>query len=133
MDVFGTVINAQTGDPVPFVNIAAKSASGNWTGRGTQSDPNGVFDLRGIGATDTVHFSAIGYRAAVPLLREMPVQNTVSLEPVAYDIPEVVVIGTPTFPDGTPKPTVTLHALDMAAIAILALLLAMGVYFAVIK
>jgi hypothetical protein len=133
MDVFGTVINAQTGDPVAFVNIAAKNASGNWTGRGTQSNANGVFDLRGINATDTVHFSAVGYRPSVPLLREMPVQNTVSLEPIAYDIPEVVVIGNPTLPNGSSKPSVRIHALDAVAVSILLLLVGFSVYIAVTK
>jgi hypothetical protein len=125
MDVFGTIINSTTGDPVPFVNVAARNALGNFYGKGTQSDINGIFDLRGINATDTVQFSAIGYRTSVPLLREVPAQNTVMLEPQSYDVGEVVI--TDTVPT-RPKTTIRLHALDAVAIALLIFCLAYAGY-----
>ncbi len=96
MDVFGTVID-QSNKPVPYVNVAARNAQDQLTGKGTQTDINGIFDLRGINATDTVQFSAIGYRTSVPVLHAHtaanPAQNTVILEATGYDLDEAVIVG----------------------------------------
>jgi hypothetical protein len=127
MDVFGTVVDQQ-GNPLPYVNVAARNVAGQITGTGTTTNAYGVFDLRGLNSGDTLQFSFIGYRTAIPLLRAAPAQNTVVMEATAYEQPEVVIFGDPINPDGTKKPVIKLEPLDISVLVLLLAILGFAGY-----
>jgi hypothetical protein len=127
MDVFGTVVDQQ-GNPLPYVNVAARNVAGQITGTGTTTNAYGVFDLRGLNSGDTLQFSFIGYRTAIPLLRAAPAQNTVVMEATSYEQPEVVVTDNSPTPNSTKKPVVKLEPLDISAIVLLLAILGFAGY-----
>lgn len=86
--IAGTVVDHNTGDPLPFVQITVPNSR-----IGTVSDINGRFDLT-VGATDTlVQFRMVGFR---PLLVPVPQRATqrmrVRMEPAVNTLATVNVV-----------------------------------------
>jgi len=83
----GKVADFETGEPIPFVNIVIKH-----TTTGTTTDTAGTFSLRFPSLTDTLYFTAIGYKPVNKLLpREDMQQIEVTMKPETFDISEVQV------------------------------------------
>ncbi|MCW9707923.1 SusC/RagA family TonB-linked outer membrane protein [Fodinibius salsisoli] len=84
-DISGTVSDAQSGDPLPGVNVLLK---GTTTGTSTESDGN--FELTVPSLQDTLIFSFIGYQTQeVPLNGRSTLE--INLQPQAIAGDEVVV------------------------------------------
>ncbi|WP_310684812.1 SusC/RagA family TonB-linked outer membrane protein [Aliifodinibius sp. S!AR15-10] len=85
--VEGTVTDAETGDPLPGVNIVIKG-----TTTGTSTNTNGHFELTVSSLSDTLIFSFIGYQN-----REVPLNGrsnlNIALSPAAISGEELVVVG----------------------------------------
>src|SRR5690606_30993854 len=85
--VTGTVVDAQSGESLPGVNVMVKGSS-----MGTVTDIDGVYALEISDPTSVLVFSFIGYNS-----QEVEVGNRnvvdVKLSPSATDLDEVVVIG----------------------------------------
>ena len=86
-EVSGTVIDAETGETLPAVNIRIKD-----TNRGTTTDSNGNFTIRVDSGQTVLVFSFIGFTT-----QEIDVQGrtdiTVEMQPDVGELDEVVVIG----------------------------------------
>lgn len=87
--VSGMVTDADTGEPVLFVNIGIIEA-----GVGTVSDEKGQYLLRLPAATAMVTFSAIGYETQQVAGKVLRQNGAVALHPKPYTIPEVIVDAT---------------------------------------
>lgn len=86
--ISGTVTDAQTGKPVPYVNIIFKH-----TTVGTVTDSTGFYTIKRPENADTLCFSAIGYYPAEEILL-VPEPSLVSIElkPETFDIKEIEII-----------------------------------------
>ncbi|MEL7587709.1 MAG: DUF5686 family protein [Prolixibacteraceae bacterium] len=85
--VSGSVTDARTGEPVPYVSIVFKH-----TTVGTITDSLGVFTVTRPANADTLHFSAIGYHSTDRVLPGMgKVSLSVILRPETFDISEIEV------------------------------------------
>ncbi len=86
----GKIINAQTGKPIPFVNIIIEKSL-----MGTTSDLNGNFVLNGIDAGRyTLAFSHIGFKAQksdVQVESGKTVRLIVKLQPAAFNMEDLVI------------------------------------------
>ncbi|MCW9705420.1 SusC/RagA family TonB-linked outer membrane protein [Fodinibius salsisoli] len=84
--ITGTVVDAETGNPLPGVNISLKG-----TTTGTSSGIKGRYELNVPSLSDTLVFSFIGYQT-----REVPIQERtqidVVLQPQAISGEELVVV-----------------------------------------
>lgn len=99
----GTVTDMQTGEPIPFVNISIKH-----TTSGTTTDTLGNFFMPFPKLTDTLSFTAIGYRPVIKLLpREDMNSLSVVMLPEVFDIDEVEVA-----PDEGPMRKLFNHVMD---------------------
>ena len=87
VDIKGVVINAQTNDPVPYVNIGVRNAS-----IGTVSGPDGNFELRLRDKKEVVTFSSIGYEVVNFSGAELVGIAQIQLVPKDYQIAEVEVV-----------------------------------------
>ncbi len=85
--ITGTVVDAETGETLPGVNIVIKG-----TATGTVTDGDGRFSLDVPALSDTLMFSFVGY-----LTQEVPIAGRsvvdVSLAPDVEQLEEVVVVG----------------------------------------
>ena len=85
----GKVMDASTGQPVPFANVFLKK---NSMGTLTNQDGYYVLNIMQEAISDTVCVSSIGYKT---LFIGIPSQSTeetvISLQPVPFKIPEVIV------------------------------------------
>ncbi len=85
--VSGTVVDAQSGESLPGVNIILEG-----TTTGTSTGPDGYFELEVPSLQEILIVSYIGY-----VTKEVPIDGTttidVNLEPAAVDLDELVVIG----------------------------------------
>jgi hypothetical protein len=92
LEVSGRVINAQTGEGIPYVNIGFLEK-----GIGTISNEAGFFvlsvpdELKG----DTLHFSSLGYNKRKMVISEAS-KLTVTMEPYVVQLNEVTVKGVKT-------------------------------------
>ncbi len=84
----GVVIDAETKQPIPYVNIGVKAR-----GAGTVSDEGGAYELKVKAATDEVTFSAIGFTTRTIAAEELTGKGTVALAPREYAIPTVEITG----------------------------------------
>ena len=85
--VKGTVTDAETGEPIPFVNIVFRGSTS-----GTISDFNGVYYLESPYATDSLIASCMGYAPqAVAVKKGMPQIIHFQLYEISLSIDEVVV------------------------------------------
>jgi len=83
----GKVIDAQTKEPLPYVNITFKN-----TTQGTITSDKGEFFLESRTATDTVVASFVGYKPATLRIRKGVYQEvSVNLEPELIELEAVVV------------------------------------------
>ena len=83
----GTVTDAETGNPLPHVNILFKH-----TAFGTVADSTGFYTIKHPENTDTLCFSAIGYRPAEKIVSPGSDRLlSVSLKPETFDIKEIKV------------------------------------------
>lgn len=84
--VSGSIIDAKTKEPIPYVNIGIIKLM-----KGTVSDDSGVFMLSYKSEKDTVTFSAIGYGAVTRTVAELMENGEVLLSPVLYELEEITV------------------------------------------
>ena len=99
----GTVTDYETGEPIPFVNIIIKH-----TTTGTMTDTLGRFRLQFPTLTDTLHFTAIGYKTVDKLLPREDMQTIqINMQPETFDISEVQVA-----PDEGPMRELFRHIMD---------------------
>ncbi len=93
--ISGTIIDQTTQEPVPFASIGIKGKTS-----GTLSDENGVFsiELKDFAETDSLKFSAIGYRAQSYVMSTAKnfSNKTISLYQTSVVLNEVVVKPTKT-------------------------------------
>ncbi len=82
----GIVLDANTRDPLPFVNISIPA-----TGMGTTTDVNGKFSFNTKGAADIVNFSFIGYiKRSIPV-SEISSDAIIILNPSTLELSEVLI------------------------------------------
>jgi hypothetical protein len=81
----GRVYNAQTREILPYANVIIESRN-----TGTISDKNGLFELT-ANPSDTVTVSYLGFRSATLTAEDLAANNAVYLEPVPYEISDVIV------------------------------------------
>ena len=85
--VIGTVVDGETGEPLPGVNVLLKGMN-----RGTSTNVDGVFELEVESLQDTLIVSYIGYTT-----KDVPINGqselTISLQPEAVLGEELVVVG----------------------------------------
>lgn len=99
----GTVTDYETGEPIPFVNIIIKQ-----TTTGTMTDTLGRFNLQFPTLTDTLHFTAIGYKTVDKLIPRLDMQTIqINMQPETFDISEVQVA-----PDEGPMRELFRHIMD---------------------
>lgn len=85
--VSGTVTNAQTGEPIPSVNILVAGTS-----IGTTTSADGHYSLEVASMQDTLRFSFIGYKTkTVPIDGQMEID--VKMVPEAVGMQQLVVVG----------------------------------------
>lgn len=85
----GTVVDARSGEPLPSATIQVEG-----TYRGTITNTDGAFSLLVPDLPATLLVRFIGYETArVPVAAPLPEHLDVRLEPVAYEMPEIVVSG----------------------------------------
>ena len=83
----GRIIDSETKQPLPFVNIAFKG-----TTIGTTSDFDGQYFLETRTPTDSLHISFVGYKEQAFLIQKGSFQTiNVELKSEAFDLQEVVV------------------------------------------
>lgn len=83
----GTVTDSQTGEPIPYVNIVIKNSL-----NGTTTDTLGIYRMKYPASTDTLVFSAIGYRSSEKIIpRTILSSLSVQLKPETFDISEIKV------------------------------------------
>ncbi len=83
--VEGTVLDAETGDPLPGVNVLAVG-----TQQGAVTNESGQFELEVSQETDSLRFSFVGFRTKVVPIDDRT-ELTVRLQPRAEELDEVVV------------------------------------------
>lgn len=84
--VEGMVIDANTKEVIPFVNIGIIKSQ-----KGTVSNSEGMFSLTYDSVSNTVVFSAIGYHFIKLSVSDIMDSPTVLMQPQIYDLEEVVV------------------------------------------
>lgn len=85
--VRGKVFDAQTNEPLPFVNVTFKN-----TTQGTITSEKGEFFLESRAATDTLLVSFVGYKSvAIKVKKGVYQEISVNLEPEAIELDAVVV------------------------------------------
>ncbi|HDP76414.1 MAG TPA: carboxypeptidase-like regulatory domain-containing protein [Bacteroidales bacterium] len=85
--VRGKVLDAQTNEPLPYVNVTFKN-----TTQGNITSEKGEFFLESRTATDTLLVSFIGYKpAAIKVKKGVYQEISVNLEPEAIELEAVVV------------------------------------------
>jgi outer membrane cobalamin receptor len=87
----GTITDAKTSDPLPFVNIGIKDQA-----RGTYSDSNGAYHLELLKGTFTLFFSSVGYeRLEKEIVADgvKEINLDISLKQVSEELSTVVVSG----------------------------------------
>lgn len=85
--VRGKVVDAQTNEPLPYVNVSFKN-----TTQGTITSEKGEFFLESRSATDTLLVSFVGYKSAALKVKKGVYQEvSVSLEPESIELEAVVV------------------------------------------
>ncbi|MBQ0034174.1 MAG: carboxypeptidase-like regulatory domain-containing protein [Bacteroidales bacterium] len=93
--VQGTVVDAQTGETLPFVQIyfIRGGADGTASTVGTTSDMDGRFSLGNSEGFTTVLFQMMGYKTEMLTLRQGQQRKniTVKLEPDVYALQDIVV------------------------------------------
>lgn len=80
----GIVLDADTKEPVPFVNIGITRSM-----TGTVSDENGQYQLRIPSLMDVVAFSSIGYQTENIEVKKLIENGEINLRPKPYDIPAI--------------------------------------------
>lgn len=81
--VDGTAVNAQNGEPIPFMSIINKT-----TNEGTTADYSGAFSLKAKTGVDSLLFLGHGFEQMLVLASE---KMTVNITPSAIGLDEVVV------------------------------------------
>lgn len=87
-DIGGKVKETSTGLPIPGVNVQVKNSS-----KGTSTDIDGSFVLKGIPSGSTVVFSFIGYKNVEYKVTSTNKEVSISLKEDSKTLDEVVVIG----------------------------------------
>ncbi|MCB0793208.1 MAG: carboxypeptidase-like regulatory domain-containing protein [Flavobacteriales bacterium] len=85
--ITGTVSDAKSGEPLPFVNIAFVNSR-----IGTTSDIDGRFMLETFYATDSIRASFIGYLpATIKIIKDKEQVVAIGLEPSVSQLQEVII------------------------------------------
>lgn len=85
----GTILDAQTGDSLPYVNIGIPSRE-----TGTVSDASGFYRLTYRAVSDSVLFSAIGFESIKIPVFELLRNTNIRMKPAVYEMEDIVVTGT---------------------------------------
>lgn len=84
----GKVIDAETGDPIPFANVVIKG-----TNVGSTTDFDGFYRIEGQGESDTVYVSYISYERKYKVYKKGVTQTiNFQLQPAATALADFVVI-----------------------------------------
>lgn len=94
--VTGTVVDAQTGETLPFVQIYFMKPSSEGSlnsGIGTTSDMDGAFSISNNEGYTTVNFQMMGYKTEMLNLRKDQMRKgmTVKMQPDVYGLQDIVV------------------------------------------
>ncbi|MGV8096294.1 MAG: carboxypeptidase-like regulatory domain-containing protein [Mangrovibacterium sp.] len=85
--ISGTVTDAQTGEPIPYVSIVFQG-----TTIGTVTDSTGNYSINRPTHADTLNFSAIGYYPVQKIVHHLGSDPLfVELTPKIFDISEIQV------------------------------------------
>ena len=84
--VKGTILDAETSLPIPYVNIGITQLR-----KGTVSDSNGKFTLGYNSKSDSVTISAIGYFTRKMTVQDIFKSREISLVPKVYQVEDIVV------------------------------------------
>lgn len=84
--VEGTLLNRNTGEPVPFAHLFNQSF-----GQGTISNADGYFRLEVTSVTDSIQISSVGFKQRIFQPTEGRTNYTVYLDPVVMVLDQVVV------------------------------------------
>lgn len=92
----GVVVDAQTGEPLPFVQIYFVNMKGGApinTGIGTTSDVDGNFRLATTESYYTINFQMMGYKTEMLTLRKGQLRKNmkIKLKPDVYGLQDIVV------------------------------------------
>jgi TonB-linked SusC/RagA family outer membrane protein len=87
-DIRGVVKEAGSGLPIPSVNIQIKNSN-----KGTTSDVDGKFNLKGISSGATLVFSYLGFKNFEYKVTSTDMNLSISLQQDSKTLDEVVVIG----------------------------------------
>jgi len=83
----GRIIDSETKQPLPFVNIAFKG-----TTIGTTSDFDGQYFLETRNPSDSLYISFVGYKAEVFKIQKESFQTlNIELKPESFDLQEVII------------------------------------------
>ncbi len=85
--VKGTIVDANSSDPIPYVNIGLLGKN-----KGTVSDEKGYYSIKASSLKDTVGFSAIGFGKFNITVAELKQDGNIKLVPRSYTVPEVEVL-----------------------------------------
>lgn len=88
--IFGRILDAESGQAIPFVNIALKGTS-----QGTSSNEKGYFVFNRFSDQPTLVFSSIGYENDTVMVSNTGEDLLVDLNPKSYLLDEVVVTNKP--------------------------------------
>jgi len=81
----GSVIDSETGEPIPYVNIIIKNSL-----KGTITDTAGVYQLNYPNSNDTLIFSAVGFYSVEKIIPRTHLSSlSVLLKPETFDISEI--------------------------------------------
>jgi hypothetical protein len=84
----GRITDAQTGQPLPFVNIQLKSGT---IGTATNTEGEFIFKIPQNLSTDTLLVSSIGYKTVEKPLKSLGLSISVALQPAVVELAEVTV------------------------------------------
>lgn len=82
--IIGTVKDSKTKIGISYVNICVENKE-----TGVSANENGEFFLNGVGKTDVLLFSAVGYKTLI--LKQREIKGDVFLEEIILDLKELVV------------------------------------------
>src|SRR6185295_10063504 len=85
--VYGTIIDAQSKEPLPFVNLIFKGSN-----TGSSSTISGSYSLQSTQSYDSIIISTVGYKKQTLFIQRNQTQRiNIELERTDYSLKEVVV------------------------------------------
>lgn len=90
--VSGTVVDSETGESLPFVQVYFINSNGQTTSVGTTTDMEGKFTIQS-GSYNTVNFQMLGYKTEMLTLKKGQIKTNmrIKLRPDVYGLQDIVV------------------------------------------